>query len=86
MADFALKARDLGVNYIGSRCGAVAHHVRAMAEALGRKPPASAKSPDLSRRPGIQKTRTLEELAGRKPKSSDAPQFGPGKGGGRGGW
>ena len=86
MAGFAVKARDLGVNYIGSCCGAVAHHVRAMAEALGRTPPASAKSPDLSRHPGIQKTRTLEELAGRKPKSPDAPQFGTGKGGGRGGW
>ncbi len=86
MADYTVKARDLGVNYIGSCCGAVAHHVRAMAEALGRKPPASAKSPDLSRHPGIQKTRTLEELRGKKPKSADAPAFGTGKGGGRGGW
>ena len=38
------RARALGVNYIGSCCGSVAHHVRAMAEALGRRPPASAKS------------------------------------------
>lgn len=86
MADFTVKARDLGVNYIGSCCGSVAHHVRAMAEALGRKPPASAKSADLARHPGIQKTRTLEELAGRKPKSPDAPKFGAGTGGGKGGW
>lgn len=28
----------------------------------------------------------LEELAGRKAKSPDAPQFGAAKGGGRGGW
>jgi betaine-homocysteine S-methyltransferase len=86
MADYAVRARDLGVNYIGACCGAVAHHVRAMAEALGRVPPGSAKSPDLGRHPGMQKTRTLDELVGRKPKSPDAPQFGATSGGGRGGW
>jgi betaine-homocysteine S-methyltransferase len=36
MADYAVKARDLGVNYIGSCCGSVASHVRAMARALGK--------------------------------------------------
>ena len=38
MADFALQARDMGVNYIGSCCGSVAAHVRAMAQALGKRP------------------------------------------------
>lgn len=38
MADFALKARDAGVNVIGSCCGSVAEHVRAMAKALGKLP------------------------------------------------
>jgi betaine-homocysteine S-methyltransferase len=79
MADYAVRARDLGVNYIGSCCGSVAHHVRAMAEALGRKPPASRKSADLSRHPGMQKSRTLEEMAGKKPKSAEAPRFGTGE-------
>ena len=36
MAEFALKARDLGVDYVGICCGGAPHHVRAMAEALGR--------------------------------------------------
>jgi betaine-homocysteine S-methyltransferase len=36
MAAYATRARDLGVNYIGSCCGSVAAHVRAMARALGR--------------------------------------------------
>jgi betaine-homocysteine S-methyltransferase len=36
MADYAVKARDLGVDYIGSCCGSVANHVRAMAKALGK--------------------------------------------------
>ena len=38
MADYAVKARELGVNYIGSCCGSVACHVRAMARALGKLP------------------------------------------------
>ncbi len=79
MADYAVKARNTGVNYIGSCCGAVAHHVRAMAEALGRRPPASAKTADLARHPGMQKSRTLDELVGRKPKSPDALRYGIGK-------
>ncbi|MDH3404424.1 MAG: homocysteine S-methyltransferase family protein, partial [Acidobacteriota bacterium] len=40
MADYALEARELGVDFIGSCCGSVAAHVRAMARALGKLPPA----------------------------------------------
>jgi methionine synthase I (cobalamin-dependent) len=36
MATFATAAQDLGVNYVGSCCGSVAAHVRAMAVALGK--------------------------------------------------
>src|SRR5271155_3289682 len=36
MADYATKARDLGVNYIGACCGAVASHIREMARVLGK--------------------------------------------------
>jgi betaine-homocysteine S-methyltransferase len=38
MAAFAREARDLGVTFIGSCCGSVAAHVRAMAQALGKAP------------------------------------------------
>jgi betaine-homocysteine S-methyltransferase len=38
MAEFARKARDAGLNVIGSCCGSVAEHVRAMARALGKLP------------------------------------------------
>ena len=48
MAAFAVKCQQVGVNYIGTCCGAGPHHVRAMAEALGRRVPASRYSPDLS--------------------------------------
>ncbi len=51
MAEFARRARDLGIGYIGACCGVTACHIRSMAEALGRQPPASAKSPDLRLHP-----------------------------------
>ena len=51
MADFARRARDVGVGYIGICCGGAPHHVRAMAEALGRTVPASRYSPDIALHP-----------------------------------
>src|ERR1043166_3857037 len=36
MGDYASQASDIGVNYIGSCCGAVACHVHEMARALGK--------------------------------------------------
>ena len=51
MAEFAVTARELGVSYIGICCGGAPHHVRAMAEALGRTVPASRYSPDISLHP-----------------------------------
>jgi betaine-homocysteine S-methyltransferase len=38
MADYTRKADDAGINYIGSCCGSVAGHVRAMAKVLGKLP------------------------------------------------
>ena len=49
IAEFAKKALALGVNYQGVCCGAGPHHIRAMAEALGKKPPASRYSVDMSK-------------------------------------
>ena len=51
MANFALQAHELGVNYVGICCGAGPHHVRAMAEALGRDIPASKYSPSMDLHP-----------------------------------
>ena len=36
MEAFAYKAKNMGVNYIGSCCGSIASHVREMARALGK--------------------------------------------------
>ena len=60
MAEFAVRARDVGVDYIGICCGAGPHHVRAMAEALGRATPASRYSPAIDMHPvlGVPTSRT----------------------------
>jgi betaine-homocysteine S-methyltransferase len=49
IAQFGKDAYDLGVRYLGVCCGAGPHHVRSLAEALGRRPPASRYSPDMSK-------------------------------------
>ncbi|MBV9818371.1 MAG: homocysteine S-methyltransferase family protein [Solirubrobacterales bacterium] len=49
IARFAVRARELGVGYLGLCCGAAPHTIRSLAEALGRATPASRYSPDMSR-------------------------------------
>jgi len=49
MAAFAQEAAAANVRFIGACCGAAPHHIRAMAEALGRSPAASRYSPDMSK-------------------------------------
>jgi betaine-homocysteine S-methyltransferase len=49
MAEFAKAAHAMDVRYLGVCCGAGPHHIRALAEALGRRPPASRYSPDMTR-------------------------------------
>jgi betaine-homocysteine S-methyltransferase len=49
MAEFARAAYAMDVRYLGICCGAGPHHIRALAEALGRRPPASRYSPDMAR-------------------------------------
>lgn len=47
MAQYALDAKNIGINYIGACCGTAPHHIRAMAESLGRTVPNSKYSPQL---------------------------------------
>ena len=61
IAEFAKKAYALGVNYQGVCCGAGPHHVRAMAEALGKNPPASRYSPDMSKHYALGSDKTLRK-------------------------
>jgi betaine-homocysteine S-methyltransferase len=67
LAEFATAALALGVRYLGVCCGAAPHHIRAVAEAAGKAPPASRYSPDMSKHsflgtdPGI--ARAYQEYA-----------------------
>jgi methionine synthase I (cobalamin-dependent) len=61
MADFAAAARDLGVGFVGICCGGAPHHVRTMAERLGRTVPASRYSPDLSLHPVLGENSQAKE-------------------------
>jgi methionine synthase I (cobalamin-dependent) len=67
LGEFAAAALALGVRYLGVCCGAAPHHIRAVAEAAGKSPPASRYSPDMSKHsflgtdPGI--VRTYQEYA-----------------------
>jgi betaine-homocysteine S-methyltransferase len=47
--DFGREALALDVRYLGVCCGAGPHHIRALAEGIGRHPPASRYSVDMSK-------------------------------------
>jgi betaine-homocysteine S-methyltransferase len=64
MAEFARRARDIGVDYVGICCGGGPHHVRAMAEALGRDTPASRYSPAIEFHPVVGTRTTEHEVMG----------------------
>jgi betaine-homocysteine S-methyltransferase len=49
IAEFGREAAALGVRYLGVCCGAGPHHIRALAEAVGKRPPASKYSADMSK-------------------------------------
>jgi betaine-homocysteine S-methyltransferase len=49
LAAFGEAALALGVRYLGVCCGAGPHHIRSLAEAVGRTPPASRYTADMSK-------------------------------------
>jgi betaine-homocysteine S-methyltransferase len=61
MADYARRAQAMGINYIGGCCGTTPHHLRAMAEALGRRVPNSKYSPQLKLHPIIGEEAYVKE-------------------------
>jgi betaine-homocysteine S-methyltransferase len=63
MASFARAARELGVDYVGICCGAGPHHVRAMAEALGREVPAGKYSPSMDLHPMFRSDISAKDAA-----------------------
>lgn len=61
MAKFAKQCVDNDINFIGVCCGGAPHHVRAMAEALGRTPEASRFSADMSKHYSLGTESTLKQ-------------------------
>lgn len=49
IAEFGRQALAMGIRYLGVCCGAGPHHIRALAEAVGKRPPASKYSADMSK-------------------------------------
>jgi betaine-homocysteine S-methyltransferase len=62
LGEFAKAASDLGVTYLGVCCGAAPHHIRSVAEALGRTPLASRYSADMSRHAFLGSEATLKAV------------------------
>ena len=61
VADFAKRCVDNNINFIGVCCGGAPHHVRAMAEALGRMPEASRYSADMSKHYALGSDSSLKQ-------------------------
>jgi betaine-homocysteine S-methyltransferase len=49
IAEWGAEAYGIGIRYLGVCCGAGPHHIRALAEAIGRTPPASRYTADMSK-------------------------------------
>ena len=49
IAEFGREAFEIGVRYLGVCCGAGPHHIRSLAEAVGRTTPASRYTADMSK-------------------------------------
>ena len=47
--EFTRQLKDIGVQYVGLCCGNKPYYIRTMAEVLGRSPPASKYTADLSK-------------------------------------
>lgn len=60
MGDFARQAAEMDIRYIGGCCGSGPHHIRAIAEALGRNPEASHYSPDMSKHYALGTDKSLK--------------------------
>jgi betaine-homocysteine S-methyltransferase len=63
IAKFTREAVEIGVSYLGVCCGGAPHHIRAMSEALGRKPTSSQFTADLSKHFVFGNTQGLKDQA-----------------------
>ena len=69
------KAHEMGINYIGSCCGAVATHVREMARALGKIPGRRCECGRRAGRKRCQPTNITITTANKKPENRSAARM-----------
>jgi betaine-homocysteine S-methyltransferase len=62
IAKFGRDAHALGIDYLGVCCGAGPHHIRALAEALGRRPEASRYSADMSKHAFLGTNKRIRQI------------------------
>ena len=62
IAEFGAGALALGISYLGLCCGAGPHHIRALAESIGRKPEASRYSADMSKHAFFGTHRRIQKI------------------------
>jgi methionine synthase I (cobalamin-dependent) len=60
--DFGREAYAMGIKYLGVCCGAGPHHIRALAEGLGRHPEASKYSVDMSKHAFFGTDKKIREI------------------------
>jgi betaine-homocysteine S-methyltransferase len=62
IATFGKEAFHMGIHYLGVCCGAGPHHIRALAEAVGRHPPASKYSADMSKHAFLGSDKRIKQV------------------------
>jgi betaine-homocysteine S-methyltransferase len=62
IAEFGRQALALDIRYLGVCCGAGPHHIRALAEAAGKRPPASKYSADMSKHAFLGSDRSIKSV------------------------
>jgi len=62
IAEFGREALAMGIRYLGVCCGAGPHHIRALAESVGKHPPASRYSADMSKHAFLGSHERIKEV------------------------
>ena len=62
IAAFGKEALAMGIRYLGVCCGAGPHHIRALAEAVGKHPPASRYSADMSKHAFLGSDKRIKQV------------------------
>jgi betaine-homocysteine S-methyltransferase len=62
IADFGREALAMGIRYLGVCCGAGPHHIRSLAESVGKHPPASRYSADMSKHAFLGSHERIKQL------------------------